>query len=223
MRRLFSFATSFLSFLAAFNVASLVVFLVSFLATLLLACNNPAYKTDFPESKSTLKGVQGNTANSIYQLDATWTNQDGQQIATKSLAGKTQVVAMIFTSCGYACPAIVQNMQHIESGLSAVARNKTHFTLISFDTKTDTPERLRQYATQKNLGQNWTLLHGDDDAVRVMSMLLSVPYSPSASGGFNHENVITILDQNGVIIKRMEGLDINTADAVHVIESAVAD
>lgn len=212
MRRLFSYANGLKPITLAL--------LISFLVALQPACNNPASKKDFIEAKNPAVALKGSTENSIYQLDARWTTQDDQQIPTKALAGKIQVVAMIFTSCGYACPAIVQNMQRIESSLSANAQAKTHFTLISFDTKTDTPERLRQYAAQKNLGRNWTLLHGSDEDVRLMSMLLNVSFSASTGGGFNHANVITILDQNGAILQRLEGLEVNTAAAVQTIEAA---
>jgi protein SCO1/2 len=70
------------------------------------------------------------------------------------------------------------------------------------------------------LGSNWTLLHGTPDEVRLMSMLLNVQYIPLQGGGFNHSNIITILDETGSIYKRIEGLDISVTQAVKEIETA---
>lgn len=164
--------------------------------------------------------VPANAENSLYQSGGTWTDQDGKPVKLETLSGKVQVVAMIFTSCGYACPKIVHNMQEIERQLPAGVRKETRFLLISFDTKTDTPQKLKQYADQKMLGNNWTLLHGTPDEVRLMSMLLGVQYTALEGGGFNHSNVITILDESGSIYKQIEGLDISINHAVKEIETA---
>jgi protein SCO1/2 len=186
------------------------------LSFLLFSCshslNNNLEKIDDP-----LPSVQANTENSLYQIGGTWINQDGAPVKLETLSGKVQVVAMIFTSCGYACPRIVHNMEEIEKQLPTNVRKETRFLLISFDSKTDTPERLKQYADQRMLGSNWTLLHGAPDEVRLMSMLLNVQYISLQGGGFNHSNVITILDKTGSVYKRIEGLDISISDAVKEI------
>lgn len=198
------------------------IFILLILPALLTACN----KVSVPDSvlagqrEATNKTDQSDTQNSIYQLPGTWTNQNGQPVQLEQLSGKVQVVAMIFTTCGYACPKIVDNLKEIESKLPAGVKKNTHFLLISFDSKTDSAARLKQYAVQKNLGSGWTLLHGNSEQVRVMSMLLQVQYSPLQGGGFNHSNVITILDEHGNIYKRIEGLDISVNNAVKEIKEA---
>ena len=198
------------------NIKLPVVLLLSFLS---LSCghslNNSGESLNVP-----IHTIQANTENSLYQLGGTWTDQDGKPVKLEKLSGKVQVVAMMFTTCGYACPKIVHNMKEIEQQLPAKARKKTRFLLISFDAKTDTPERLKQYADQKMLGDSWTLLHGSPDEIRSMSMVLGVQYAPLQGGGFNHSNVITILDENGNIYKQIDGLDISIHQAVKEIETA---
>ena len=193
-----------------------IFFLLSLLS---LSCSH-SLNNGQEDIKGPIHTVQTNTKNSLYQLGGTWINQNGDPVKLEKLSGKVQVVAMIFTTCGYACPKIVHNMKEIERQLPAHVRKETHFLLISFDAKTDTPARLKQYADQKMLGDDWTLLHGTPDEVRLMSMLLDVQYVPLQGGGFNHSNVITILDENGDIYKRIEGLDINIDHAVADIETA---
>jgi len=197
-------------------IRSSVLFLLSFL---LLSCSDSP-RDGHEKVKDQLHPVQANAENSIYQLGETWINQDGKPVKLETLSGKVQVVAMIFTTCGYACPKIVNNMKEIERQLPASVRKKTHFLLISFDSKLDTPGRLKQYAGQRMLDDSWTLLHGTPDEVRSMSMLLKVQYIPLQGGGFNHSNVITILDEAGNIYKRIEGLDISIDNVVKEIEIA---
>jgi protein SCO1/2 len=199
------------------NIKFSIALLLSFLA---LSCSRSLNNS--PKDINTQAHVlQANTENSLYQLGGTWTDQDGKPVKLEKLSGKVQVVAMIFTTCGYACPKIVHNMKEIEQQLPAKVRKETRFLLISFDAKTDTPKRLKQYADQKMLGDRWTLLHGSRDEIRSMSMVLGVQYAPLEGGGFNHSNVITILDESGNIYKRIEGLDTSIHQAIKEIETAV--
>ncbi|MGH2642571.1 MAG: SCO family protein [Chitinophagaceae bacterium] len=164
---------------------------------------------------------ENDAQNSLYQVSGKWTNQDGKSINLNQLTGKVQVTAMIFTHCGYACPKIVDNMKAIEAKLPKNLKGKVDFLLISFDSKNDTTARLNQYATQQKLDDHWTLLHGNPDEVRMLSMLLQIQYSPLQGGGFNHSSAITILDDNGAITNRFEGLDVDIDQAVSAVKAAV--
>ena len=54
---------------------------------------------------------------SLYQLESKWTSDVGREVKLGVLRGRPQVVAMFFTTCEYACPAIVENMKDIERKL----------------------------------------------------------------------------------------------------------
>ncbi len=195
------------------------------LSVILFSCS----KNDLHENKGnadaekeTVVQKESIAQNSLYQVSGEWTNQNGKKINLDQLAGKVQVTAMIFTHCGYACPKMVDNMKAIEEKLPNNLKNKVDFLLISFDARNDTSARLKQYASQKQLDNNWTLLHGSAEQIRMMSMLLQIQYSPLQGGGFTHSNAITILDQHGDISGRIEGLDINVGQVVDAIKEAVA-
>lgn len=195
------------------------------LSVILFSCS----KNDLHENKGnadaekeTVVQKESIAQNSLYQVSGEWTNQNGKKISLDQLAGKVQVTAMIFTHCGYACPKMVDNMKAIEEKLPNNLKNKVDFLLISFDARNDTSARLKQYASQKQLDNNWTLLHGSAEQIRMMSMLLQIQYSPLQGGGFTHSNAITILDQHGDISDRIEGLDINVGQLVNAIKEAVA-
>lgn len=155
--------------------------------------------------------------NSLYQLPGTWVNQQNEEVQLDQLKGKIRLVAMVFTHCGYACPRMVHNMKAVEKALPANLRDKVGYVLVSFDPERDTPERLEEYAEQNHLDPKWTLLHGDEGQVRIFSMLLQLQYSQLPDGNFNHSNILTILDEQGAIVKQFEGLDTNTENVLETI------
>lgn len=146
------------------------------------------------------------SANSLYALDATFTDDAGQPVSLASLRGHPVVLTMFFASCGYACPLLVSDMTRIRESLPADVRADTRFVLVSFDVARDTPAALHDYRTSRQLDDAWILLHGDDDAVRELAALLGVKYKQEASGSFAHSNLITILNREGEIVHQRTGL-----------------
>lgn len=157
---------------------------------------------------------------SLYQADATFTTDAGQPFALGELRGRPVVLAMFFASCGYACPLIVSDMQAIRAKLPAGIRERAAFVLVSFDTTRDTPAALASYRSQRGLDDQWTLLHGDNDAVRELAALLGVKYKQEADGAFSHSNLITILNPQGEIIHQRTGLKGGLDEAVAALAAA---
>ena len=78
--------------------------------------------------------------------------------------------------------------------------------LVSFDVARDTPAALAKYRAERLLNGQWTLLHGDEDAVRELAALLGVKYKQEADGMFAHSNLITILNPAGEVVHQRNGL-----------------
>ncbi len=145
---------------------------------------------------------------SIYQLDAGWTDQAGRATKLVALRGQLVVLAMVFTNCGYACPRMIARMKRIEAGLTPAERGRVRFLLVSIDPRRDTPPVLAAYAKRKGLDlRRWTLLRGAPEAVRELSAALSVRYKRAGSGDIAHSNLLTLLDLGGSVIHQLEGLD----------------
>src|SRR3546814_1852625 len=72
---------------------------------------------------------------SVYQLPATLTDQDGKSWDWRDKRGTPQVVAMFYTSCQYVCPLIVDSGKAVERALSTDERAKLGILLISIDRK----------------------------------------------------------------------------------------
>ncbi len=200
-----------------------LIVLMSVFAIALLSCQKNMENTSqvccAKENHSIAPGLAGKSIHeaSVYDLPGTWTDQNNNQASLESLNGKVQVVAMIYTHCGYACPRIIDNMKAIASRLPANEKDKVGFVLITFDPERDSPQQLKAYATVKQLDNHWTLLQGSPDQIRELSMLLDLQYAQQPDGNFSHSNAITVLDKQGIIVKRIEGLTINPAEAATAI------
>ncbi|MBI3848836.1 MAG: SCO family protein [Verrucomicrobia bacterium] len=158
------------------------------------------------------------TDRSIYQLDSTWTNDAGKPIKLAVLRGRTQVVAMFFANCAYACPLIVNDMKRIEAALPESFRSRVGFTLVSFDSERDTPETLSAFRKSRGLAQSrWTLLRGQPDDILELAAVLGVKFKKDARGQFAHSNLITVLNSEGEIVHQQIGLNQSIEETVRIV------
>jgi protein SCO1/2 len=131
---------------------------------------------------------------------------------------------MAYTSCVYACPRIIAEMKRIEAALAdADPERAPGFVLFSIDPARDTPARLADFADETGLDSaRWTLLTGPDEQVLELSVLLGVKYRATESGDFAHSNLVTVLDREGVVRARIEGLDTDVTPAVEALRELAA-
>src|SRR5690606_19864696 len=128
------------------------------------------------------------------------------------------VVGMIFTHCDYACPRLTADIKNINKQVGA-KEGEVNYVLISFDTERDTPEVLKKYAENLNLDQDYTLLHGSEEAVRTLSILLNVQFQKDAEGNFSHSNIISVLNKEGLLVEQKEGLEANHDNMIASLQS----
>jgi protein SCO1/2 len=124
---------------------------------------------------------------------------------------------MIFTHCAFVCPRLTADIRQMEQSMGEEGK-KVNFVLISFDTDRDLPARLKQYAREQQLDQNFTLLHGSEGAVRSIGVLLDTQFEKDEDGNFAHSNIVTVLDPHGIIRYRKEGLGQDHTQTVKEVE-----
>jgi protein SCO1/2 len=127
---------------------------------------------------------------------------------------------MLFASCEYACPILVNDMQRIRQTLPDAIREQAQFVLVSFDDTRDTPAALRAYRERANLDPSWVLLHGDAANVQELAMLLGVKYQRDARGQYAHSNLITVLNSEGEVVHQRNGLQGEVSQAANAVKLA---
>jgi protein SCO1/2 len=159
---------------------------------------------------------------SIYHLDAVWTDQDGQRAAFPTLRGKARVIAMFYSNCQYVCPLIVDEMKHVEGALTPAERARVDFGLFSFDPERDTQGVLKAYAGKRSLDESrWRLYTGSPDAVLDLAAVLGMRIRKEPNGEFSHSAIITVLDREGIIRYQMLGLGQERAPLLAALRAAL--
>jgi protein SCO1/2 len=114
----------------------------------------------------------------------------------------------------------VQDIKRLLAGLPEAARTKTQIVLVTFDVKRDTPAALKAYRERAALDANWTLLHGDSNAVQELAMLLGVKFKQDARGQFSHSNLFTVLNVDGEVVHQHVGLNGDVSQAAKAVALA---
>lgn len=179
------------------------------LATALLCCGalaappkHAAAATAKPTAARSTAALPGD---SVYQLAAPMTDQQGRQFDWRARRGTPQVVTMFYTSCQYICPLIVDSGKAIEKQLSPAERNRVGLLLVSMDPKRDDPQALAKVATQRKLDpRHWTLARPAQEDVRAIAGVLGIRYRALADGEFNHTSALVLIDADGRILARTE-------------------
>lgn len=155
---------------------------------------------------------------SIYNLPSKWTTQDGKDIELKSLRGNVLVMVMIYTSCKAACPRLVADMRDIESKLDKKNKQHVKLILVSIDPKTDTPEKLKDFAIANKMNQDpWLFLRSSEENTREFAAVLAVNYKQISPIDFSHSNIISVFNPDGELIFQQEGLGVNNDKTITTI------
>lgn len=154
--------------------------------------------------------------NSIYQLDSKWRDEFGRTISLSNLKGKKQIVAMVFTSCTYACPLILNDMKKIESQIKS---GDVNYLLVSIDPMRDTPAVLKNFAERNNLDLNkWHLITGTQNGISELAAVLGFKYKKEPDGSFSHSNIISVLNETGEIAFQHFGLNQSVQDIINSLK-----
>lgn len=145
---------------------------------------------------------------SLYHLDAEWTDHRGETYSLSDFSGEAVIVVMFYGNCTQVCPILIEDARRLYSAVEQSKRDSVHVLAVTFDTENDTPEVLREYAEYEQLNiPGWHFMTSEAASVRSLAMMLGVQYSKKNDGHFAHSNLVTVLDRQGRIAKRVEGLN----------------
>ena len=162
----------------------------------------------------------------------TLTNQDGKRISTKDFSGKALAITFIYSRCPLPnyCILMSKNFSDLAMKLKdSDLKDKIRLLSISFDPKTDTPEKLKAYG-QGYLGKNaepdfsvWQIATGTDKEVRNIADFFGLQYEVDKSDQtqFNHSLRTIVVSPDSKIQKVFAGNDWTPNDLLKELQSAV--
>lgn len=133
-------------------------------------------------------------------------NQDGDTISNEDYIGKVYLVEFFFTTCPTICPIMNKNLVEIQDEFE----DKNDFGIASFsiDPTHDTPEVLSEYAENYGINHpNWNLMTGDREKIYNLANKgfgLYAGEDADAAGGFAHQGMFALVDQEGYIRSRKD-------------------
>lgn len=159
---------------------------------------------------------------SIYHMDATWTDHRGETFQLSDLQGQPVVVVMFYGNCTQVCPILIRDARRVYEAIDENLRSDIKVLAITFDPKNDSPEVLKNYAIKKELNvPQWHFTTGNPADIRELAMLLGVQYAQKSDGHFSHSNLVTVLDSEGRITHRLEGLNQPVEEAADWINQEI--
>lgn len=192
------------------------------LLLVLFSCNNTSTDETNP-TNNTVEATEEFDEMSIFQLPSTWKTQNNETVEFKDFQGEVLVVVMIYTSCKAACPRLVADMRNIEAKVKSEANQPVKYILVSIDPETDTPERLKAFAIENQMdSEQWVFLQGSDENTREFANILAVKYKEISPIDFSHSNIISVFNQQGVLVHQQEGLGVDNKATVNKIIELVS-
>lgn len=170
--------------------------------------------------KEALKAGEVHADHSLYHLNAEFTDHRNEVVQLSNFKGEPVIVVMFYGNCTQVCPILIQDTWRLFRSLDESAQAKTKVLAVSFDTENDTPEVLMEYAKYEQLDlPEWHFFTGKHTDVKMLATMLGVKYQKTSDGHFAHSNLVTVLDTEGKVVKRVEGLNQPTGEAVAIIEA----
>jgi protein SCO1/2 len=147
--------------------------------------------------------AQALPGDSVYQVGATLTDQNGHAFKLREHQGKPVLVSMFYSACKFVCPMLIDTMEITRQGLTPQERSQLDLLLITFDPEHDDVKKLKSIATSRALdGGQWTLARTDAGNARKIAATLGIQYRLLSDGDFNHTTVLVLLDGAGRIVGR---------------------
>ncbi len=135
----------------------------------------------------------------------TLTDQDGRRVSLADFSGEVVMLTGVYSTCGHACPLILQQAKRAVDALPPVARSRVTVLALTLDPANDTPQRMKVMA--ENYGMTppqWRMLTGTPaDVEPVLDRLGLERRRNDETGVIDHANLFLLVDPAGKIAYRL--------------------
>jgi protein SCO1/2 len=138
--------------------------------------------------------------------DGRFVTTDGRNVRLSQFRGKPLVVTLVYTGCNQSCPVVIGSLHRsLKIAQDAFGADAFAVVTVGFDTRNDTPERMRAFARERGaVLPNWRFLATDHETVNRLAADTGFVFRASA-GGFSHVTQTTIVDAKGRVYSQIYG------------------
>ncbi len=135
-----------------------------------------------------------------------FTNELGQAISTSQFKGQALVFTFFFTRCPFPtfCPFLANAFEETQKKLEALPNSPAnwHLLSISFDTDTDSPTTLKEYAGRYDYDPaHWSFATGDLTEITAIGDQVGQYFGRDANSNITHNLRTVVVDARGRIQK----------------------
>lgn len=179
-----------------------IVMTMGFAASLLAAAS--AHATPNDQARAAANASHGALGREL--PDALFTDTQGRKVRLSDYKGKPLLITLIYTSCADVCPTQIQNLYPaVRAAQKALGNDSFNVVTIGFDTRADTPDRMRAFARQQGVDlPQWKFLSTDEATLERLAATVGFSIF-SRAGGFDHLAQVTIADASGRIYQQVYG------------------
>jgi protein SCO1/2 len=140
--------------------------------------------------------------------DHVLTDSRGEPLSLVSLRGRPLVLNLVYTSCSFVCPMLTMRLKDVAVIARAMlGADGFRIITVGFDTRVDTPERMRQYALERHIDDpDWYFASADPATIEALAKETGFEFVP-AGGAYDHLAQLTILDGSGRVYRQVYGPD----------------
>ena len=152
----------------------------------------------------------------------TFLDGNARQISMQSLRGKPVLVSLIYTSCYHICPTTTSNLADlVRMARDALGKDSFYVLTVGFDTRNDTPDRMRAFARQRGIDINdWYFVSASAETIHELTKDVGFSYFTSPKG-FDHLIQLTMLDQDGIVYRQIYGMSPGLPSVVEPLKEIV--
>jgi len=138
--------------------------------------------------------------------DGRFVATDGRSVHLSQFRGKPLVVTLVYTGCNQSCPVVIGSLHRsLKIAQDAFGADSFAVVTVGFDTRNDTPSRMRAFARERGaVLPNWRFLATDRETVNRLAADTGFVFRASA-GGFSHVTQTTIVDAKGRVYRQIYG------------------
>ena len=140
----------------------------------------------------------------LYAAGFRFRDDSGREVELASLRGRNVVLTMFYSTCTTKCPMTLKKLKEIETAF-AERKEPADFVLVSFDSRSDSPDALRRYRKRQKLDEErWHLLTGSSTTVRALADRIGLGGFLDLGDHMVHSYRIVRLDPDGTVIAAID-------------------
>ncbi|MFZ3065126.1 MAG: SCO family protein [Nitrospirota bacterium] len=130
-------------------------------------------------------------------------DQDGNRFSLSEYIGKPIIINFVYTNCSHVCHISTAILAGIRDDMIRELGQNIHILTVSFDYEMDTPQKMKEYGGNFTKDfKYWRFAAGDKKTIEKLTEEFGFSYQKTKDG-FDHINMISIMDSKGKIYKNV--------------------